>query len=564
MNPADLSLPAKFTEFRELQLDTALAMSASEKRFQILSAPTGAGKSIIYMTAAQLLQARTVVVTSNKGLQEQLMRDFGAVGLVDIRGQGNYPCVALTAKSKSKTFHGCDDGPCHHGAFCELHPRYAVDGRYRPGCHFYDALARARKSRLVITNNDFWMSANRYMDPGVLGPFDLLIVDEAHDAPEKLADFCTVRMSEDECREFLDSPLPPVEDGPEAWVAWVDAQRTKLADLEEELKFGGEQEPGYAKQLRNFIGRVRFLGTAKNWERAEATDPAVQLPGVIPDWVGERTGDMAVFSPIWAHRYAERFLYVGVPRVFMVSATIMRQTAAYAGIPDDRMAFNENVNAFPILRRPVYFMPTASIGRNSTESDYRAVTIRIDQILGRRRDRKGIILCPSFDLSYRLRMASQYRNSMRFNKRGDNIEHEVNKFKASSPGTTFISPSIAQGYDFPYADAEFVIIPKVPFADTRSLVMQARVRSDKQYQNYVAALKLVQQCGRAMRAKDDQCEIFILDTNFGWFLRAAKAMLPAWFRKAIVTTGMNPEPPVALERAFSRDHPPLPWLGRAY
>ena len=531
MIPTDIGLPTKFTSWRSAQFEAAVNIAANNKRFVLESMPTGAGKSIIYMAVAKLLEARTLVLTANKGLQQQLLADFGGIGLTDIRGQGNYQCRAL---SHRKGFHGCDQGPCHFGRECEYKPRY--DRVYQPGCEFYDQVARARKARLVVTNYSFWMSANRYMGGGsnLLGQFDLLVLDEAHDAADKLAEFCVVHLDKSECEEFLDAGLPPVEDGTDAWVSWAMMHHARLLGQIEHAKMFMGDDIETIKRMTDLATSLEFMKSAHTWKKGEPSDPEVTIPGLSSDWVGEKAADgkSATFSPVWAHGYAERWIFSNIKRVVLVSATIMPQTARYLGIGEKEFEYHEHPSGFHPDRRPVYFVPCASIGRKSTDVELRAQMVKVDQIISARLDRKGIIHTHSYDRAYQVRMSSQYKQHMVWHRRGE-VQQAVEKYKAAGSGNYLISPSVEQGFDFPYAECEFQIVAKVPFPDTRSAVMKARIRSDKKYQNYLTAMSLIQMCGRGMRAEDDKCETFVLDDNIYWFHAAAKGTLPKWFRAAI-------------------------------
>ena len=57
-SPAELGLPAKFSEFRKGQEDCALDLVVDELRFSSLSAPTGTGKSLIYMAMSKIMGSR--------------------------------------------------------------------------------------------------------------------------------------------------------------------------------------------------------------------------------------------------------------------------------------------------------------------------------------------------------------------------------------------------------------------------------------------------------------------------------------------------------------------------
>ena len=541
MNPSDIGLPSKFTVFRKAQFDAAVNIAASDKRFVLDCMPTGAGKSLIYMAVHLMLGTRTMVLTANKALQRQLMEDFGGIGLTDIRGQSNYQCVALEHK---KGFHGCDKGPCHFGGECELHPRHSA---YHYGCEFYDQISRIRRSSLCVTNYDFWLAANRYMEENILGQFGLLILDEAHEAPDKLAEFCSVKLTVPECEDFLESGLPPVEDGTEAWVNWAtDKQRALTAKLEYAKTFNSDNTD-MIFEMTKVARKLEFLSTAHIWRRGEPSDPEVAIPGQANDWVGERTdqGEGALFSPVWAHRYAENWLFAGVPKVVMTSATILPQTAKYLGIAD--FDYREHQSTFPVSRRPIYLVETASISSKSTEGDLRAQSIKIDAIIGTRLDRKGVIQTHSYDRAYQVRMGSRHKDKMIWHKRGQ-VQRAVDQYRAAGPGNYLVSPAVEQGFDFPYDECEFQIVAKVPFPDTRSAVMRARIRSDKKYQNYLTAVNLIQLCGRGMRAEDDFCETFILDDNIFWFNSAARELIPKWFRAAYRRVASLPSPPPPMVR----------------
>lgn len=535
--PADFGFPARFTEFRKGQFEAAVQIGSSQKRFILDCNPTGAGKSIINVLLHKLLDARTLYVTANKSLQRQLGEDFTSVGMVDIRGQGNYQCVALADR---KGFHGCDKGPCHFGGECELHPRHP---NFYPGCEFYDRLGQVRQSRLVVTNYNFLMSANRYMDPGVLGRFDLLVLDEAHEAPDKLSEFCSVELTDTECKDHLDSELPPVEDGTEAWVNWA-IEKIKVARSKLEFtKLFHSDDTDLIFELSKMVNKLEFLATAHVWHRGESSDPEVSMPGQTNDWVGERTekGRAVVFAPVWAHRYAEQWLFGGIPKVVLTSATILPQTAQYLGITD--FDYIQHPSTFPLARRPIYLIPCASISSRSTDGDYRAQQVKIDQVIGGRLDRKGIIQPHSYDRAYRIRMNSEHKRRIIYNERGK-LERAVDEYKMARPGTVFISPVIEQGFDFPYQECEYNIIAKVPFPDTRSAVMKARCRSDKKYQNYVTVIKLMQMVGRGMRVVDDFCETFIFDDNIFWFIKAARSLFPSYFSAAFkIQDTLPPVPP---------------------
>lgn len=545
MNPADLGLPSKFSGFRPGQEDALIAAACSDKRFFLLSMPTGGGKSLTGVGVAQLLGGRALVLTSTKGLMGQYQTDFQPIGIREIKGQNNYRC-----EIERPAFVTVDEGQCHSGVQCVLKAN---------GCTYFDAVRAAAKAKLVVTNYRYWMTMNRYADPESLGKFDLLILDEAHDAPDELADFCSITIDKDELHALLDTGLPPIDEGQEVWAEWAQQWRIKcqfrLEAAKERIKEGAK----YVKLVRRLTTLLRSLTELANcgqWRRGEGAAPAVFVPGQATDWVAEYkyehqkatfgpsqakvTG--VTFSPTWAHAYAEEVLFRGIPRIVLVSATLQPTTARYLGIGPADMEFRETPSTFDARRRPFIYIPTTKVDRHMGPGEQRIWLNKIDAIIDGRLDRKGIIHTRSYERAQAI--INQSRHKRILLTHGSRTARDVvEQFKRARPPIVLVSPSMETGWDFPYDECEYQIIAKVPFMDSRSKVIQARAKSDKQYLNYMTALSIVQQYGRGMRAADDQCETFIIDDHIGWFIAAAKPFFPRWFMAAYQKrVGPPPQP----------------------
>jgi Rad3-related DNA helicase len=107
---------------------------------------------------------------------------------------------------------------------------------------------------------------------------------------------------------------------------------------------------------------------------------------------------------------------------------------------------------------------------------------------------------------------------------------------------------MATGWDFPGTDCEFLVIAKIPYPDTRSRIMRARVKADPEYQNYVTSQALVQSCGRGMRSADDSCESICVDDMIKVIMATCGDLLPGWFRRLYRRSDILPGPPPRLER----------------
>jgi len=105
-----------------------------------------------------------------------------------------------------------------------------------------------------------------------------------------------------------------------------------------------------------------------------------------------------------------------------------------------------------------------------------------------------------------------------------------------------VSPAVTTGFDFPYDAAEYQIIGKIAYPDTRNRITKARCDADPEYAPYIAMQQLVQTCGRATRAADDFSENFVIDDTFGWFMKRYHRFAPQWFKESVVSRIFPPDP----------------------
>jgi Rad3-related DNA helicase len=216
------------------------------------------------------------------------------------------------------------------------------------------------------------------------------------------------------------------------------------------------------------------------------------------------------------------------------------KTAALLGIGTDDMKWKEYPTDFPSERRPVIHVPTARINHRASDSILRIWLSRIDQIIDRRLDRKGIIHTVSYARQKMIVDNSRHRDIMLLND-SKNTRDVVDLFKRSDPPCVLVSPSLGTGWDFPYEECEYIVVGKIPFPDTRSRIIKARQERDKDYVNYLAAQDLVQSAGRGMRAQDDRCEVIVIDDNIKWFLKRNKSHLPRSFLRSVKWAQTVPE-----------------------
>lgn len=526
--PLDFNLPPKFASWYAGQYEAVLYAVSSPTRFTIINAPTGVGKSAIYMAVGSILGGRTAICTGTKLLQVQLETDFTPMGLVKIMGQSNYPCLYFEDHvNPGRRLPGCDDGPCHAGVECALR---------HGGCRYYDRVRASIRQPSVAFNYRYWMTSNRYAEPGTLGQFDNLILDEAHDAADHLADFVQIRLDFDDIRKLLEVDYPRIATIDE-WVDWAthDALPRCRARLESAKGAANLHHHGIrvVRRLREMETRLFDLSMAQSWQRTDSPEPSPWIPGSSTDWIVEESPTHVVFSPVWASAYAERYLFNGIPRIILLSATITERNAVYLGIPKTAYSFRAFPSPFKKEIRPIIVIPGASVSRNMSAGEERMWINKIDSIVEFEGNVKGIIHAISYPRAKLIKNNSRYSSIMLVHDRRS-IREVIEKFKSMPPPAILVSPSVETGYDFPYDQARYQIIAKIPFIDSRGAITQARAKSDRRYLDHVAMVRLIQMAGRGVRSATDFCRCWIIDDNWSrWFFPRNRRLVPPWFRSAI-------------------------------
>lgn len=528
MKPSDLSLPPKFAKWQRFQEEAIVAAACADERFTILQAPPGVGKSAIYMGVASLVGGRTLALTMTKPLQAQLYSDFSSMGLKELKGQNNYPCLYFD-DGKRKVLPGCDEGPCHAGIDCDL-----KEG----GCKYYDAVRRAAASDMVVENYTHWMTLNRFSEPGILGHFDTLICDEAHEANDALAEFVKVSLDRHKVEKLLGCSLP-YSASMEEWVEWATEEglprcRARLESAKGTTALFQEGITA-VRAISDLQGNILDLTKARGWKRTDAADPAAWLPGTSNDWVVEEDNDKVTFQPVWASGYAEDYLFSRIPRVILVSATVTPKDAHYLGIFKDQVKFLQYPSPFNRDNRPLFVVPTVKVGRSITPGEERIWLKQIDRIVQREavdKGLKGIVHAVSYERALKIKEHSIHGDLMIIHDKR-NLRATVDRFKAMSGPAVLISPSVGTGYDFKGDQCRFQIVAKIPFINHQPAVIRARSKLDRDYLNHVALVALIQMVGRGVRSTDDWCRTYLIDDNWYWFGRSVRNMMPKWFKAAV-------------------------------
>jgi Rad3-related DNA helicase len=494
MDLGELGLQKHFKQLRPQQEYALEKLQVSPSSVDVTALPTGVGKSLLAVVYAKLTGLRSVILTSTKALQDQYQRDFP--GLVDVRGMSNYPCRDLEGKAQ------CDVGKCLDGEHCVWK---------EAGCAYFDRLRYARDAQILVTNYKMWFT---HRHDAALGPRELVICDEAHELGAELGGAVGVELRPHEVH---------FQAGMESWdlQAWREWSREKHRTAKRLLEHPSTT-PFERQKLRSLERRLERLSWATDW----AWD-------YIP-------GRLVRFEPIDLTPFSKGYLTRGAAKTVLMSATVKPFMVEALGLGD--FNYLETDSPFPVAHRPIIWLEVGvRLSSKTSERNLSFWANKIDQVLDRRLDRKGIIHTVSYRRAQYLQRHSRHRQHFLLHD-PENTQETVQRFKRMEAPAILVSPSVHTGHDFPYDQAAWQVIAKIPFPDTRSGIARARQERDSQWNVKFAATTLVQMAGRVVRAEDDLGETIITDDNVKWLLSRYKPLFSRWFREAYRTSATVPDP----------------------
>lgn len=506
--PAELDLP--FDDWRPGQRLAIRRATTAKTPIVVIQSPTGSGKSTIATGILQHADQRGFILTATKGLEDQYSRIFDF--LFDVRGMSNYRCLAarnefakMFARVKSTVM--CDSGPCRNGYHCSLK---------ESGCSYFDAVRQAQSTQRGLTNYAYWLAMRRYGRG--LGATDYLICDEAHSLPEELMSVNRIEIPLSMLA--FDARIPRTW---QRWTQWAEKQ------IDQHRPKGDINQEARAR-------KQRLIDTLERLARIDDT------------WAWDVLENAVVFEPTVPRLLLPSLVDLKSTRAVFLSATITPSTLSLLGIPKSDVTFHVMKSRFAAWRRPIYLVKTVRVDHKMQAAHKDYLLMRIDKIISQRLDRKGIIHSVSYERARWLLQHSKHSGIFVAPRGAFELAAAVARFKRMEPPAVLLSPSVMTGFDFPYTECEYQILPKIPFADTRSAIARARIKATDGYREHLTMQAIEQAVGRGMRADDDQCETFIVDDHARWFLPLANRMelCSASFTDAVHYVDRLPAPLKAL------------------
>jgi ATP-dependent DNA helicase DinG len=530
-----------------------------------LEAGTGTGKSFAYLIPALLSGKRVVISTAKKALQNQLVEKdlpflcgkIKETSYALLKGKNNYACTLrfkeLVTNDAYKRLPQYERTMVEewmetsvYNDLSELIPPFTLDGQIRVAecvrkscphaenaCGYVDARDKALGAQIVVVNHALLAYDLSLGGGKILGKYDALVIDEAHQAPKFFREAFSLKLhhkhpeairrlfdgTEFEPHEILDgiynaifTSVPPKNDKLEltSSLAQVfDDLHGELDRIYSKLSAKGlldEDEPTESAGGVVASARAKLKAGATLIDKTRKLAKIVLGRHVIRDEEGDviggddteylcyvekrGRGDVPeiIVTPIEVGPLIAPAL-LGVGRVVVTSATLatangMDYMAREYGLNPSQISV-KTVLPSPFdykARSTAYISATAPDPSGRGDDYYAAMSAEIHELLCASRG-GAFILCASYEDMNQL--ADGCRDLLRSGPKGEaspyiiatqagSPDATLDWFRKTPRGALFAVKTFWEGVDLPGLGLRLVVIPRLPFPNAGDVVLRAR------------------------------------------------------------------------------------------
>ena len=510
-----------------------------KKKYAIISAPTGAGKSFVSKAICNttsecsdqyrqlaldydlfkrdytsgrlchddfLLKQSAFgafILTITKNLQDQYIDQFDDIR--NYKGKSNYDCE-IEPEFDVQT------------APCVFAHKLRDECWENDICPYYKARNNALSSRVSTLNYRKFLTV-----PPEFKEKEVIICDEASELEEELVSTFSltvnykdlkyydinhsklVTLSYSKARQWLNSLLIEVEE-----------QKETLASHHKRVK-RSQRELNKLKFLLNMsesLAQVEW-----NWQNCE--------------YVIDKNADRVIFTPLKINNLTKH-IFNHAKKVVLMSATFIDidQYCKDIGISKKDCDIIHVESTFDPEKSPIIVSDRYKINFKTKHAVLPKLMPLVKGILDYHKDDKGVIHTHSMDITQYI---SDKLNDPRLIIRDQEISNDymLREHAISDSPTVLVSPSLRFGVDLKDELARFQIIMKVPYPPLSDKRISKLFKEDKDWYTGKTLSTLVQTCGRATRSTEDYAVTYILDASVVKLLEMNRNKLPEHFVKRI-------------------------------
>ena len=546
---------------REVLLELEKALADPEKKFIILRAPTGSGKSAIALTAALHTVAQggsAHLLASHRFLQEQYQKEYANKGLRLLWGKANYPC-GYAEKTRFKNMDGtavnCEQCPASRRGKSFIREKCtSAGGTVGDLCPYTIAKREAQASKIALNNYASFLVHTEYRDTFKKRP--LMIVDEAHLIADKVSSFVSVEVIVSDVLDKESRQSVPLGATAEKYLSWINrtlvpslerkasqalvdagySANTPVEKVEKDFPLGAGSHTGLRETPQMAAIRLTKL-LSRTYALTEHISKAPHNWVCYEHLTKRGSLDRLEFTPVVVGGLAHQYLFNYADKVILMSATLNHgpflkdlairksNVATYLDVP----------SVFPLDTRPLIADFCGSMSYKSKESTLPKVAAKVMEIMHRHSGEKGVIHTHSFQNAALLRdlLGEDFSEKIVWHEPGQKAEDVLEEY-LSEEDTWLASPSVTEGLDGKGDDVRVQIIIKAPYPSLADPKVKKRMeaKDGSAWYSVEASNRLIQAYGRGTRSPDDYSVTYLLDSGITRVINNSSKYSPSWVKRA--------------------------------
>lgn len=503
---------------------------ADDIKFTVINAPTGAGKTFIAKTLANVINGPSeyfkqcvddysvfsengptlikdedsfgvYALTITKSLQDQYKNTFDDTGI--LKGQSNYLC----AIDDSMTV---DIAPC-------IYVKGLKNDCWKGNkCPYYNTRNSMLKQNFSVLNYSMFFSL-----PEHLKKRKVIICDEGSELEEQLVgQFSCVIDIPFLVKSGVEMTSFPVEQTPSKILKWLNELCIFLINGIEDLK-------QYLKEHKGSSDFYKKSGEYTKLLNLQGSLDILITTFYDSEYIIEREDKLIKFTPLKVDKLSQ-YIFNNADHVIIMSATIIDHKNFCKNLGIKNYEYIEVDTEFDHTKAPIHVMVKQKLNYANLKEMLPTLAKQVTGILKEHHDQKGIIH------THTQYIADYIRDNVKGNRllcreAGVRNEEILDLHEKSDRPTVLVSPSMTYGVDLKGELAEFQILLKAPWLPTKEKRVEKMMKLDKQWYANKMLCTLVQACGRGVRSTDDECVTYILDGSVYDVIIRNRSKLPKYF-----------------------------------
>ena len=494
------------------------------KKYFILEAGTGVGKSAVAVTVSRYIESHYPsdedyqngcnILTTQKLLQEQYKHDYPEI--ISLKSSANYRCL----------FHRHQNCNESRKMLQTTEKNTPFFKRCAISCVYKKEKEKFINEPTGVTNFSYFLTETRYS--GKIPKKTLLVIDEAHNAPDALSKFIEVTFSDKFAKSFVGINLPK-KITPGMFVKWIKNEYYPV--LEKKVKSFNQGLEKFSS-VKDRVRSGEFSKIARQLEILSGHEQKVMTFIALYDkenWImseipaEEKSGRKVQFKPIDVAPYAKDYLLKMGRFVLMLSATIVdiEKFAKICGVGNKEDYDSLSMPCpFPVENRPIIYSGIGRMSAKEIDESLPRLVQAVRTILNEHKREKGIIHCHSYKIAWYLK--KNIKNSRLLIHDSTNRNEVLQRHIRSNRPTVLLSPSMTEGIDLKDDLSRFQILCKVPFPYLGDKLVRKKMNKWSWWYDLQTAKTIIQSVGRSVRSEKDSAVTYILDSSWERFFQKNK------------------------------------------